>query len=217
MENKNKEGRIKAVSFDLWGVILDKPTVGEIMMESFREYAEHIGRPDEEIERIVADYNKLCRGTLEDLSRKGEIIDALEGPLKANNVKIDYSKGFYQGALDHMSNLLDKQYGVVIITTKPWDKSHLPDELSTRMGKVYHGDKKEGSVFEVTNRELNKQNMVLGGHIDDDINELLGALPTVGTKGLLYVVGNNKKVPDEVIERGISYTTTEFKVFHNEK
>ena len=126
--------------FDVWGVIIDAERKGKDELSNYVKAAEQLGIAPEARDVAMADYEALVRGDPKATgARKGEIIDAISGPLAKAGFESRFEDYVFQTTVEAMAEILDAKEGVSIYTSKP-NKTilqALPKEIAERVGRVY--------------------------------------------------------------------------------
>jgi hypothetical protein len=195
-------------SFDLWGVVVDQYVLGQRKIDIYKENAQKKKVPEDEINRVVQDYRDLLDGkSWASGQRKGEIIEAIDGPTLGKEIQRYYASAFIQDALYVIQEILDAGEGVIIFTSEPapgLKEQFIPD-IGERIGEIRCGNKaKPGSFKAVYELESQLGNSVVT-HTADELPELVAARKSglFHPDGLIYVNRNDSNSEDRVGNEGI--------------
>jgi len=203
-----KNGIQPAHSFDLWGPIVDAAKLGQKKIELYRQLAADQKIDPETVEKVIADYQGLLEGQhWATGERKGEIIDALQGPVKQAGLDVSYNGTFQEDGLYVMQEILDAGEGVIVFSSKPapWLKENLPREISDRVGDVYADKKTDPEAFRRVFDSESRRNRRVISHTADELPELEAAVKSelFVKQGLIYVNRNDSNPPEAVHSKGI--------------
>jgi hypothetical protein len=186
-------------SFDVYGVLLDDKLMGVQIMDLFKEVAE--GKLDEEeITKRVTDYQSLIDKNPEALQEKPRILQEVYGYALERGATIDPSKSLYEDTLQTFAGILDQKQQVVILGSKAFDTTCLPEEISSRMLGSYAGPKTDPDTFRELVSQVGEAH-ILVSHSEDGLIELRAAADSgLKRENLVYVARDNSNIEDALSE-----------------
>ena len=145
-----KSGLTPVHSFDLWGVIVDSYELSNRQIALYGQLAQDKNIDPEKAAKVIHDYEGLRDGKdWATGNRKSDIIDALENPLNEAGIKFYSSDVFTEDGLHVLAQIFESKEGAVICTSKPagWLKEYLPEDISSKLGKIYAAQKTDPAVY----------------------------------------------------------------------
>ena len=211
-----KSGLTPVHSFDLWGVIVDSYKLSNRQIALYRQLAKDKNIDPEKAAKVIHDYEGLRDGKdWATGNRKSDIIDALENPLNEAGIKFYSSDVFTEDGLQVLAQIFESNECAVIFTSKPagWLKEYLPEDISSKLGKIYAAQKTDPAVYVKVYEEELKSGRQIVTHTADEMPELVVAKESgiFQSGSLIYVARNLSKTREEVLAKGVDRFVTDLR------
>ena len=195
---------------------MDQYVLGERKSALYRETARKRKTSEDEIERVVGDYQALLNGkSWATGPRRSEIIDALGGEELAEAIGNQYGFAFMHDALTVMKEILEAGEGVLVFTSRP--APGLREQLAARLGRdageIKWGNKVDPAIFQAVYDLEKGLGHALVSHTADELDELVAARESglFSPNGLIYVNRNQSHSEKEVRKAGIEWYVSDLR------